>query len=98
MNKEEYVTKEYLNKTLDERFSQQEKVIKQHMTDLTSGFKEQIKGVSDQVKSVDERLTKSISKLQDDVTLIKEVLTEKTDVSETRKLEKRVSRLETKFA
>lgn len=98
MNKEEYVTKEYLNKTLDERFSQQEKVIKQHMTDLTSGFKEQIKGVSDQVKSVDERLVKSISKLQYDVTLIKEVLTEKTDVSETRELEKRVSRLETKFA
>lgn len=94
MNTEEYVTKEYLNKTLDERFSRQEKVIKQHMTDLTSGFKEQIKGVSDQVKSVDER----VSKLQDDVALIKEVLTEKTDVSETRKLEKRVSRLETKFA
>lgn len=94
MNKEEYVTKEYLNKTLDERFSQQEKVIKQHMTDLTSGFKEQIKGVSDQVKSVDER----VLNLQDDVTLIKEVLTEKTDVSETRQLEKRVSRLETKFA
>ena len=107
MNKEEYVTKKYFDSWAES--NRQE--IKQHMIDLTTGFKEQIKGVSDQVKAVDERLTRSVTSLeirfdnlenkfdhlQNEVTLIKNVLTEKTDIQHTRKLERRVLKLESKY-
>ena len=141
MHKEEYITKEYFEK-ISEKNSRE---IKQHMTDLTSGFNEKVKGIADQLQAVDERLNGSINSLderltgsinalderltgsinalderltgsinsldnrfttletkvdriQDDITLIKDVLVEKTDINETRRLEKRMTRLEVKLA
>ena len=70
MNKEEYITKEYFDKTLDkklENFVTKDYLDKKlellvvrfesHVTDLASGFNEKIKGVCDQVASIDEKLT-----------------------------------------
>ena len=130
MNREEYITKEYFEKYSEKNTRE----IKQHMTDLTSGFNEKVKGIADQLQAVDERLNGSINSLderltgsinalderltgsinsldnrfttletkvdriQDDITLIKDVLGEKTDITETRRLEKRMTRLEVKLA
>ncbi len=104
MNKNETVTKGYL----DERFEFWTTDIKQHMTDLASGFNERLKGVCDQVMSVDEKVTRidqrvasmdsKLTSVQMDVFHIKGVLKEKTDKKDTLSLRKRIISLEHKTA
>ncbi len=68
---EEYITKEYFEKTLDQKFDQKLKNFatkedfellrndfKQHTTDLKTGFNESILGIGDYVKSLDEKITR----------------------------------------
>lgn len=128
MSAEDYITKEYFETTLDkklenfvtkdyldERFKEQNKMIRQHMTDLTTGFREEVRIVCDKISSVDEKVTNlegrminledkvdglevKLDKVQNDVTLIKDVLKEKADKTEVKKLERRVLRLETQKA
>jgi archaellum component FlaC len=106
MNKEEYITKEYLDKTLDKKIELLIVRFERHVTDLASGFNEKLKGVCDQVASIDEKLTvldqkvtgidSKLTRVGLDVFNIDETLKEKTDKKETLDLKKRVIRLELK--
>lgn len=67
MNKEEAITKEYLDKKLenfvtkdhlDRRLELMSIEIRQHMTDLNTAHNEKLKGVCDQVLSIDQKLTR----------------------------------------
>lgn len=117
MNKDDYVTKEYLDTKLqdfvtkdylDKKFEYWSLDMKQHITDLTSGFNEKIKGVCDQVSAIDEKLTRldqkvnvidqKVTSLSLDVFNIKENIKEKADKSEVLDLKKRVVKLEIKLA
>ena len=110
MNKDDYVTKEYLDTKLqdfvtkdylDKKFEYWSADIKQHMTDLNSGFNEKIKGVCDQVSAIDEKLTRldqKVTSLSLDVFNIKENMKEKALKSEVLDLKKRVVKLEIKLA
>lgn len=54
MDKEETITKKYFDAWTESN----RKEIRQHMIDLTSGFREEIKVVGNQVDSLDEKLTR----------------------------------------
>lgn len=67
MNKEEYITKEYFDKTLDKKldhkFELWSKDIKQHMTDLKTGFREDVRIVCDQVSALGEKIDRVDQKI-----------------------------------
>ena len=79
-----------------------------HVTDLTKGFNEKVKGVCNQVDAIDEKLTRidirtakmdeNLTSVQREVFYIKNELNEKTDKKETLGLKRRIIRLETKNA
>ncbi len=66
MNKDDYVTKEYLDSKLkdfvtkdylDKKFELMSIEFERHATDLASGINGKIKGVCDQLSAIDEKLT-----------------------------------------
>ncbi len=80
MNKDDYVTKEYLDTKLqnfvtkdylDKKLELMFIRFERHVTDLASGFNEKIKGVCDQVSAIDEKLTR----LDQKVTVIDQKVT-----------------------
>ncbi len=108
MNKNDYITKEYSDKTFDMRFTEFRvefgKEMKQYMKDLRVGFSEELKVVIDQVKSLDEKVDRidgrlvrvecSLSNLEIDVKEIKNIIPNYVENKHFNKLEKRVAVLE----
>ncbi len=56
MNKNDYITKEYLDNTLDKRFADFGSEIRQYMRDLSVGFIEDLGVVMDQVKLLSNKV------------------------------------------
>jgi len=117
MEKHDYITKEYFDNVtkdlvtkshLDERFELMSIENKQHMTDLTKMFNENLRGIGDYVKSIDEKVTRidervvgmdfKLTTMQGDIVYIKGALDQKADKSETLDLRRRVIKLERKTA
>lgn len=101
MNKNDYITKEYLDKTLDMRFTEFRvefgKEMKQYMKDLRVVFSEEFKVVIDQVKSLDEKVDRIDGRLVNvelDVKEIKNIIPNYVEKKHFNKLEKRVVVLE----
>lgn len=108
MNKNDYITKEYLDKTLDRRFTEfrveLSKEMKQYMKDLKTGFSQDLGIVIDQVKSLDEKVDRiggrlvrveySLSNLEIDVREIKNIIPNYVEKKHFNELEKRVAVLE----
>ncbi|MDO8430581.1 MAG: hypothetical protein Q7S72_01155 [Candidatus Taylorbacteria bacterium] len=93
MIKEEYITKEYFDKTLDKKLEnfvtkdyldEKFKDIKQHMTDLKTGFKEDTRIIYDQVKSLGDkidRVDEKVSETNHELAIIKEkIITTQDDI------------------
>lgn len=97
MNKNDYITKEYLDKTLDRRFTEfrveLSKEMKQYMKDLKTGFSQDLGIVIDQVKSLDEKVDRidgSLVNVELDVKEIKEKMPNYVENSQFDKLYKRI--------
>jgi archaellum component FlaC len=105
MEKNDYITKEYFEKTLDGKLELMSIRFERHITDLVSGFNDKMWGAGDQVKALGEKITSidhkvssiehKVNSIAIDVLNIKEQLKEKTDKKDTFSLRKRIIRLET---
>ena len=95
--------KEIDNK-LDLTFRKYTNEMKQHMTDLTTGFREEIRGIGDYVLSLDEKISRideRVTKMDEKLTRvdmnvfhIRGVIKEKVNKKDYLKLEKKVLILE----
>lgn len=113
MNKDNNITKEYFDGKFDElhkKFATKADLelmqvrFEQHSTDLTSGFKESLKGIGDYVRAIDEKVTNldtrvvgidnKLTNMQGDIFFMKEHFKELTSKKETFDLKKRIIRLE----
>lgn len=57
MKKDQYVTKEYLDKTLDKKFAESENKMMGYMGALAEGFQEKLDVIIDMIKGMNAKLT-----------------------------------------